>query len=85
MAHQAAAPSAATGGGDWTDLLRLRDRANGQEKQSYSPTDPSLALRMLSERVLPRGQIESWDRLDHQARAHASELREFGNRWAVDN
>lgn len=61
----------------WTDVLRLKDEANGIAGRAYDRRDPQSQLRMLT---------EAWRSFEGRlARAHqnyASELRETRNQWA---
>lgn len=70
-------------GGEWVDVVRTRDRADGREAASYSGTDPALALQLLTEAsMVPEGAVPAWHDLVPQVRTYAGELLEAHDRWA---
>lgn len=72
--------AAAPEGQDWVALLQARDEAKHGSKRTYSAEDVRFLLRVLTEEWRAFGGAIS--RVDQ---SYASELREFGNRWAHDS
>lgn len=77
-----------TGGGDWTQLVELKDAKKGATGKKYSRLDPQLALRMLTEKI-PSQVRPGWYPFDgyisRPVESFASELRETRNDWAHGN
>ena len=73
------------GGSDWTKLVELKDTRAGVTGRKYSPLDPQLSLRMLTEKI-PHQVRPGWypfdGHLSRQQESYASELREVRNAWA---
>lgn len=69
----------------WVDLLRTVDKARGNAKGKYEPTDPQCSLRLLTENVTGRiktGWFPLNSAVGHGQQALASELRDTRNSWA---
>ncbi|MEA3549227.1 DUF4011 domain-containing protein [Pseudarthrobacter sp. C1] len=63
----------------WTKILKHKDANAGRTANSYSPTDLSVQLRVMTEAL---GSLGYPFNLGHDARSHASELRQVRNLWA---
>lgn len=72
-------------GHDWTQLVALKDTKNGITGKKYSPIDPQVQLRMLTENI-PHQVNPGWFPFDGQLspvhKSYASELREARDTWA---
>lgn len=70
---------------DWTKLIEVKDTRGGVSGRKYSPLDPQLSLRMLTEKI-PNQVRPGWYPFDghisRQQESYASELREVRNAWA---
>jgi predicted AAA+ superfamily ATPase len=75
-------------GSDWTQLVAVKDAKNGITGKQYSPLDPQLQLRMLTENI-PHQVKPGWYPFDGQLsqvqKSYASELRDVRNNWAHGN
>ncbi|MET3719222.1 DUF4011 domain-containing protein [Arthrobacter sp. UYEF21] len=63
----------------WPKLLEHKDASAGRTAQSYSATDLSVQLRVMTESL---GALGYPFNLAHDARSHTSELRQIRNLWA---
>lgn len=72
-------------GASWPQLVELRDAEKGITGKKYASNDPSLALRMLTEKI-PSQVKKGWYPFDghisRQQESYATELREVRNAWA---
>lgn len=68
-------------GGDWAELLRNKDAANGRGGGEYRSTDLALMLRAMTERLGDAGYPFARN-MPRQAEIYAKELREVRNKWA---
>lgn len=68
-------------GSDWTDLLRLKDEANGRRMGEYQARDVALLLRVMTERLGNLG-FPFTRHMPRQAENYARELRSVRNQWA---
>lgn len=63
----------------WPKLLEHKDASAGRQPKTYSPTDLSAQLRVMTESL---GSLGFPFNLGHDARSYASELRQTRNLWA---
>src|SRR6476620_8289330 len=63
----------------WPKLLEHKDASAGRTPMTYSPTDLSVQLRVMTE---PLGSLGYPFNLSHDARSYTSELRQTRNLWA---
>lgn len=68
-------------GGDWAELLRKKDSANGRGGGDYRSTDLALMLRAMTERLGDAGYPFTRN-MPRQAEIYAKEMREVRNKWA---
>lgn len=70
---------------DWTQLVELKDAKNDIRGKTYSPSDPQVQLRMLTENI-PHQVKPGWypfsGVLNQVQKSYASELRDVRNNWA---
>ncbi|MFV8170905.1 Swt1 family HEPN domain-containing protein [Mycolicibacterium peregrinum] len=71
----------APAGGDWSELIRKKDAANGRGGGEYRSTDPALMLRAMTERLGDAGYPFTRN-MPRQAEIYAKEMREVRNKWA---
>ena len=63
----------------WPKLLEHKDASAGRAPMTYSPTDLSVQLRVMTESL---GSLGYPFNLSHDARSYTSELRQTRNLWA---
>ncbi|WCI09634.1 Swt1 family HEPN domain-containing protein [Arthrobacter sp. OVS8] len=63
----------------WPKLLEHKDSSAGRAPMTYSPTDLSVQLRVMTESL---GSLGYPFNLGHDARSYTSELRQTRNLWA---
>ncbi len=68
-------------GGDWAELIRKKDAANGRGGGEYRSTDLALMLRVMTERLGDAGYPFTRN-MPRQAEIYAKEMREVRNKWA---
>lgn len=68
-------------GGDWAELIRKKDAANGRGGGEYRSTDLALMLRAMTERLGDAGYPFTRN-MPRQAEIYAKEMREVRNKWA---
>ncbi|WP_301120926.1 DUF3320 domain-containing protein [Mycolicibacterium fortuitum] len=71
----------APAGGDWAELLRKKDSANGRGGGEYRSSDLALMLRAMTERLGDAGYPFTRN-MPRQAEIYAKEMREVRNKWA---
>ncbi|PRY52239.1 putative AAA+ superfamily ATPase [Knoellia remsis] len=74
-------------GAQWTKLVQAKDAKKAPNlTKSYSPLDPQVQFRMLTEHNITTGVKPGWypfsDSLGKTGESFASELRDVRNRWA---
>lgn len=77
--HIAMVMDGVAAGVSWPKLLEHKDASNGKAPKSYSATDLSVQLRVMTE---PLGALGYPFNLAHAARNYTSELRQTRNLWA---